>query len=78
MKCPYNKKDCLHIDTSDMNKTKDCCDCSEYPISEKLKGYFNSTPREQIMADWEATKKYDKVGITVKDYLKIFNKYHEI
>ena len=26
--------------------------------------------KEQIISDWEATKKYDNVGITIKEYIK--------
>ena len=38
-----------------------------------LKNYFDSNTREQIISDWEATKKYDNVGITIKEYIKLIN-----
>lgn len=38
---------------------------------EKLKSYFENTPREQVLASWEATEKYDAVGPTVEDFLAI-------
>ena len=38
---------------------------------EQLKKYFEETPREQILKDWESTKEFDNVGITAEDFLKM-------
>lgn len=32
--------------------------------------YFNNTPREVVEKEWHEYDKYNKIGITVKDYLK--------
>ena len=29
---------------------------------EELENYFNETPREKILADWEETKEWDNVS----------------
>lgn len=34
-----------------------------------LERYFEVTPREQIIKDWEATAKYDEGGITVDELI---------
>lgn len=39
-------------------------------ILDKLKKYFETTPREQIEKDWEACSKYDEVGPTVDEFLE--------
>ena len=40
---------------------------------EKLKKYFEETPREKVLEDWEKTKEWDNVGITVEEFLKNTN-----
>lgn len=40
---------------------------------EKLKKYFEETPREKVLEDWEKTKEWDNVGVTVEDFLKNTN-----
>lgn len=45
-------------------------------LLENLKKYFAETPREQVLKDWESSKKFDKVGPTVKEFIdnqKTFN-----
>lgn len=37
---------------------------------EKLKKYFEETPREKVLEDWEKTKEWDNVGITVEEVLQ--------
>jgi hypothetical protein len=49
--------------SKEINKSKSC------DILEELKAYFENTPREQIIADWEETKEFDNVGITVEELL---------
>lgn len=48
---------------------------------EELKKYFENTPKEKILADWEKTKHLDNVGPTVDEYFNyvniINNKYHD-
>lgn len=36
---------------------------------EELIKYFKETPREQILKDWEESKEYDKIGISVLEYI---------
>lgn len=38
-------------------------------LLEELKAYFENTPREQIIADWEKTKGYEEVDLTADDFL---------
>ena len=33
---------------------------------EELIKYFKETPREQILKDWDESKHFDKVGISLK------------
>jgi len=40
---------------------------------EELENYFNETPREKILADWEETKEWDNVGPTVEEYFEYLN-----
>lgn len=37
---------------------------------EELKKYFQETPREKVLSDWEKSKKSDEVGPTVDEFLK--------
>jgi hypothetical protein len=41
---------------------------------EKLKQYFEETPREKVLEDWAKSAEYDKVGPTVDDFLNNTNK----
>jgi hypothetical protein len=41
---------------------------------EKLKQYFEETPREKVLEDWAKSTKYDKVSPTVDDFLNNINK----
>ena len=40
---------------------------------EKLKKYFEETPREKVLEDWEKTKELDKIGVTVEEFLQNIN-----
>ena len=40
---------------------------------EKLKKYFEETPREKVLEDWEKSKEWDNVGITVEEFLQNTN-----
>lgn len=37
---------------------------------DKLKKYFQETPREKVLEDWEKSKDFDNVGITVEEFLQ--------
>lgn len=39
-------------------------------LVDKLKEYFKNTPKHKIKSDWDKSKRFDKIGITVEDYLK--------
>ncbi len=39
----------------------------------ELKKYFEETPREKILEDWENTKEWDSVGITVEEFIQNTN-----
>jgi hypothetical protein len=39
-----------------------------------LVGYFNETPKEKIMEDWNKSKEYDNIGITVDEFLSTVKK----
>lgn len=39
-------------------------------LLENLKRYFETTPREEVLKDWEKSKDYDSTGITVSDLLR--------
>jgi hypothetical protein len=45
---------------------------------EKLKQYFEKTPREKVLEDWAKSAKYDNVGPTVDDFLNNINKQRAI
>lgn len=40
-------------------------------LYDKLKKYFNETPKEQVLKDWEETKIYDNINYTTIDKLLI-------
>ena len=42
-------------------------------ILNQLIDYFNNTPREVVEKEWHEYDKYNKIGITVKDYLEYIN-----
>lgn len=46
-------------------------------IYDKLKQYFNTTPKEQLQKDWEKLKKYNEIGPTVEEYLKEVKKFYD-
>jgi len=46
----------------------------EDKILNDLKEYFKNTPKEQIQKDWEETKRFDKVGPTVAEFINSFPK----
>ena len=37
---------------------------------EKLKEYFTKTPREKVLDDWEKSKEFDRIEVTVEEFLK--------
>lgn len=39
-------------------------------LLENLKKYFAETPREQVERDWAESRKFDKVGVTVKEFIE--------
>jgi hypothetical protein len=41
----------------------------KFSFSEKLKQYFEETPREKILEDWAKSAEFDNVGPTVDDFL---------
>jgi len=45
-----------------------------FAFSEKLKQYFEETPREKILEDWAKSAEFDNVGPTVDDFLNNTNK----
>jgi hypothetical protein len=45
---------------------------------EKLKQYFEETPREKILEDWGKSAEYDKVGPTVDEFLDNANKHETL
>jgi hypothetical protein len=40
---------------------------------EKLKQYFETTPREKVLEDWDKSTEYNKVGPTIDDFLNNIN-----
>lgn len=45
---------------------------------EELKKYFEVTPREQVLEDWDKSAEFDKVGPTVEDFLYNTKQYYQI
>jgi hypothetical protein len=41
---------------------------------EKLKEYFENTPREKVLEDWNKSAEFDKVGPTVDEFIENSNK----
>lgn len=39
-------------------------------IAEQLKKHLAETPKEQLVKEWEALKKWNDVGPTVKEYIQ--------
>lgn len=37
---------------------------------EELKKYFENTPREKVLEDWDKSKKWDEVGPTLEEFLE--------
>ena len=46
-------------------------------VYDKLKQYFNTTPKEQLQKDWEKFKKYNEIVPTVEEYLKEVKKFYD-
>jgi hypothetical protein len=44
---------------------------------EELKCYFATTPKEKIMEDWNKSVEFNKVGITIDEFLKNSNLKHK-
>lgn len=40
-------------------------------IFDKLKKYLDDTPKEKIMEDWNKSKEWDKVGITIDRFIEL-------
>ena len=40
---------------------------------EKLKEYFDKTPKEQVLKDWRKTVEYDSSETTVDEFIKLLN-----
>lgn len=38
-------------------------------LVENLEKYFNETPLEQVIKDWEATAKFENVGPTLEEFM---------
>ena len=47
-----------------------------YNFFNDLKKYFESTPRDKILADWAKSEKMDEVGPTVEEFLRHSEMYH--
>ena len=45
-------------------------------VYDKLKQYFNTTPKEQLQKDWEKLTKYNEIGPTVEEYLNYVKQYN--
>ncbi len=39
-------------------------------ILQKLKEYFENTPKEQLDKDWEELKEYNEIGPDMDEYIK--------
>lgn len=37
---------------------------------EELKKYFDETPREKVLEDWEKSREFDNVGISVDEFIQ--------
>ena len=46
----------------------------ELNFYEKLKEYFENTPREKVLADWNKSAEFDKVGPTIDNFIENSNK----
>jgi hypothetical protein len=40
---------------------------------DKLKAYFDNTPREKVLEDWNKSADLDKVGPTIDEFLENIN-----
>ena len=74
---PYEKKEteqencCTPV--GQIKRYKDCIGCSKKPepnFYEKLKEYFNTTPREKVLNDWNKSAEFNKVGPTVDEFIE--------
>ena len=36
---------------------------------EALKHYFNTTPKDKVLEDWDKSAEHDKIGVTVEEFL---------
>jgi glycerol-3-phosphate dehydrogenase len=39
-------------------------------LLDKMDAYFKNTPKKKVKEDWKKSEKYDKVGITVNEFMK--------
>jgi len=45
---------------------------------EQLKKYFEDTPQDKVLADWEKSAKFDEIGPTVDEFLNNTQQYTHI
>ena len=49
-----------------------------FNFQEKLVEYFNNTPREKILEDWDKSVEYDKIGPTMEEFLESKQDYKKM
>ena len=49
-----------------------------FNFQEKLVEYFNNTPREKILEDWDKSVEYDKIGPTMEEFLESKQDYKKL
>lgn len=42
-------------------------------FTKKLKEYFDTTPREEVLKEWEKSSEYANIGPTVEEYMRYLN-----
>lgn len=47
-------------------------------ILEGMRKYFESTSREQVLADWAKYEKYSQIGPPVRDFIRDSMLYYEL
>lgn len=69
----YTLKNGVSCLTKDLQLYKKQENMEDDNILNQLIDYFNNTPRDVIEKEWHEYDKYNKIGITVKDYLEYIN-----
>jgi hypothetical protein len=47
-------------------------------LTEALKKYFETTPRDRVLENWEKSEAFDKIGPTMDEFLEVTNVHFKV